>query len=168
MRLDIPAPDRPIVRPGVASRARRRLMKLEVEVCLPREAETVRLVRGVVRGALVQFGVSATCTDDIQLALSEACNNVVDHAAADDEYQVAVQLDGDQCSIIVKNVGGGFDAASLAGVMPDPSSARGRGVAIMRAVMDRVEFRSEPEDGDIVHLVKTLELTPDGPLERLG
>lgn len=143
-------------------------MKLKVEVCLPREAETVRLIRGVVRDAMVHFGVNQECTDDIQLALSEACNNVVDHATADDEYEVSVELEDDECSIAVKNVGGGFDAESLAGVMPDPSSARGRGVAIMRAVMDQVEFRSEPEAGDIVHLVKTLDLIPDGPLQRLG
>ena len=142
-------------------------MKLNVEVCLPREAETVRLIRGVVRDALVHFGVSPECTADIQLALSEACNNVVDHAAADDEYEVRVQVQDHQCAIAVKNVGGGFDAKSLEGVMPDPSSARGRGVAIMRAVMDRVEFESEPEAGDIVQLVKKLELIPDAPLERL-
>ena len=51
--------------------------------------------------------------------------------------------------------------------MPNPGSPRGRGVAIMRAVMDQVDFRSEPEAGTIVHLVKDLELEPDGALARL-
>jgi anti-sigma regulatory factor (Ser/Thr protein kinase) len=51
--------------------------------------------------------------------------------------------------------------------MPDPSSARGRGVAIMRALMDQVDFRSEPEAGTIVQLVKTLSIDSDGALARL-
>ena len=36
--------------------------------------------------------------------------------------------------------------------------------AIMGAVMDHVEFRSEPEAGTVVHLVKELTFRPDAPL----
>lgn len=139
-------------------------MNLEFRVCLPRDAATVRLVRSVVGHALTAFGADPECVGEIQLALSEACNNVVDHATADDEYEVMLKVDESRCSISVKNTGTGFDAASLAGVMPDASSPRGRGVAIMRALMDHVEFASEPESGDIVHLVKALELAEDAPL----
>lgn len=142
-------------------------MNLEVSVVLPRDAETVGLVRSVVSNALTTFGVTDECNGDIQLALSEACNNVVDHATVDDEYEVRVEVDEQQCAVIVKNTGTGFDAAGLEGIMPDVNSARGRGVAIMRALMDRVEFRSEPEEGDIVHLVKSLEVGEDAPLQRL-
>jgi hypothetical protein len=37
----------------------------------------------------------------------------------------------------------------------------------MRAVMDHVEFTSEPEVGTIVHLVKALSLVGGGALDRL-
>jgi hypothetical protein len=36
----------------------------------------------------------------------------------------------------------------------------------MRAVMDSIEFRSEPETGTIVRLVKNLSLDPAGHLAR--
>lgn len=39
---------------------------------------------------------------------------------------------------------------------------------LMRALVDRTDFHSEPEDGTIVHLVKALELEPDGALARLA
>lgn len=142
-------------------------MKLEFSVCLPRDAETVTIVRGVVTGALNLFGVTQACVDDIRLALSEACTNVVDHASADDEYEVRVDVDERECAISVTNTGSGFDATALLGHMPDASSPRGRGVAIMQALMDRVEFRSEPVRGTIVHLVKTLALDEDAVIERL-
>ena len=142
-------------------------MNLDVAVCLPKEAETVALLRGVVGNALGVFGVTRDCIEDIQLALSEACTNVIQHAAAEDAYEVRLEVDDQRCAISVKNVGGGFDATGLAGVMPDSSSQRGRGVAIMRAVMDSVEFESQPESDSIVHLVKGLAVDGDAPFARL-
>jgi serine/threonine-protein kinase RsbW len=140
---------------------------LDVAVCLPHEAETVRLIRRVVKSALRSFRVTEECIDDVCLALSEACTNVIDHAVVGDEYEVRVQIDEQNCTLSVKNTGHGFDAAGLRGVMPDPSSPRGRGVAIMRTLMDEVDFDSGEETGTIVHLVKALTIEPDGLLHRL-
>ncbi len=142
-------------------------MLLDVAVCLPKETETVSLIRAVVKNGLSTFGVTADCIDDICLALSEACTNVVQHAGLEDEYEVRLQVDEFVCAISVKNTGEGFDASTLRNVMPSPSSPRGRGAAIMRAVMDQVDFEPEPTAGTIVNLVKTLSVKPDGPLARI-
>lgn len=142
-------------------------MLLDVAVCLPHEAETVGLIRAIVKTALRSFRVTGECIDDICLALSEACTNVIDHALLGDEYEVRVQIDERTCALSVKNTGYGFDAATLRGVMPDPSSPRGRGVAIMRALMDEVDFDSGEHTGTIVYLVKALTIEPDGLLHRL-
>jgi len=143
-------------------------MDLDVTVCLPQEADTVWLVRNVVRHALNAFGVHEACIEDIALALSEACSNVIEHASSSDQYEVHLHVDEDVCELRVVNTGDdGLDAGQLAGVMPGASSASGRGVAIMRAVMDIVDFRSEPEIGTIVHLVKGLTLREDGLMARL-
>lgn len=142
-------------------------MNLDVAICLPQEAGTVALIRAGVTNILTLFGVAEQCIEDLRLALSEACTNVIDHASAEDEYEVRVQVDDERCAISVKNTGNHFDAASLEGVMPNARSARGRGVAIMRAVMDQVRFTSEPEAGTIVHLVKRIEVREDGPMARL-
>jgi serine/threonine-protein kinase RsbW len=139
---------------------------LDVAVCLPQEAQTVGLIRAVVRQGLQALGATQECVDDICLALSEACTNVIDHAVADDEYVVRLQADEDRCVLSVKNTGPGFDAGSLSDTLPDPSSARGRGVAIMHAVMDQVAFGSEPEAGTILHLVKTLSFEPGSLFDR--
>ncbi|HEX4820913.1 MAG TPA: ATP-binding protein [Acidimicrobiales bacterium] len=142
-------------------------MKLDVAICLPQEAQTVALIRGAVTSTLSLFGVEDECVEDIRLALSEACTNVIEHAQAGDEYEVRVEVDDTQCQISVKNSGNGFDFAALDGQMPDGHSARGRGVAIMRAVMDQVRFSSEPRDGTIVHLVKQLDVRDGGVMDRL-
>ncbi len=141
-------------------------MNFQVAVCLPREASTVSIVRGFLGRGLRVLGVTEECADEIELAVSEACNNVIQHAGSDDDYEVRVDIDEQRCAISVVNSGPGFDAVGLAGIMPDASSSRGRGVAVMRAVMDSIEFRSEPETGTIVRLVKNLSLDPAGHLAR--
>jgi len=141
-------------------------MKIEMALCLPRDAETVAVVRDVAIGALSKLGVREDCVEDIRLALSEACTNVIDHSGVDDEYEVRLVVEDTKCEMRVIDAGGGLDFTTLGG-MPDPMSARGRGMAIMRAVVDAVKFTSEPESGTMVHLVKQLELAPDGALARL-
>lgn len=142
-------------------------MNLDVAICLPQEAESVSVIRRVVMNALETLGIAGTCIDDIGLALSEACTNVLDHARDDDEYEVRLVVDDRRCSISVKNTADGFDATALTDTDPGELSPRGRGVTIMRAVMDHVELTSEPEVGTIVRLVKALEIDQDGAIARL-
>jgi serine/threonine-protein kinase RsbW len=142
-------------------------VQLDLAICLPQDSESVGLIRAVLTDALRRLGIEAECIDDIRLALSEACTNVLDHAADDDEYEVHIAVDGTRCTISVINAADGFDASNLGSELPDASSPRGRGVSIMRAVMDDVEVRSEPDIGTVVQLVKTLVLEPDGALARL-
>ena len=47
------------------------------------------------------------------------------------------------------------------------AAERGRGVSLMRALVDNVRFESRPQAGTIVHLVKTLELEENSPLLSL-
>ena len=142
-------------------------MNLEVAVCLPRDSETIGLARQVVADALRSFGVTRRCIEEIRLALSEACTNVIEHSGTDDEYEVRVNVDEQHSTIRVTQVGAAFDATLLADATPDENSWRGRGVGIMRALMDHVEFVPEPESGMTVHLVKTLSVEPHGLLARL-
>jgi serine/threonine-protein kinase RsbW len=142
-------------------------VNVDFVVSLPREVETVSLVRNAVAHTLTLLGVEDECIHDLMLAVSEACTNVIQHAETEDEYEVSVHVDERRCCISVKDTGAGFDAATLAGGMPDAGSLRGRGVPIMQAVTDRFEFTSSPETGTIVRLDRELSIGRDSPLSRL-
>lgn len=129
-------------------------MRVELAVRVPAEGALLGAMRRLVAGALEPLGVVPACIDQVRLGLSEACTNAVEHAGADGEYEVRMRVEQGRCEILVIDTGAGFDAASL--VAPNPESPRGRGVAIMRAVMDRVEVESGPGGGTAVRLVKDL------------
>ncbi len=138
---------------------------LDLSVSLPRESVSVPVVRRLAAQALRAFGVQEEDVDDVQLAITEACANVIDHAGATDTYDVKVELSADRCAITVVDQGGGFDAASIPS-RPLDDSEEGRGLALMRALVDNVAFRNEPQAGAVVHMVKSLRYDDDHPLRR--
>ena len=142
-------------------------MEIKFTLLLPRDALSVPVVRRVLDSSMRTLGVNEDCLTDIEIALTEACTNVLDHAAAGDEYQVVAGLDDSRCVIEVVDTGRGFDAEHLGHSDADPSSEEGRGIQLIRALVDRVHFRSRPETGMIVHLEKDLEYNEGSPLQRL-
>jgi serine/threonine-protein kinase RsbW len=136
-------------------------------LCLPRDSSTLPVVRHIAGSALEELGVETGAIEDVTLALTEAAANVVKHADVDDRYEVHVVIEDSMCEIRVIDAGRGFDSAALGMAMAAPTEERGRGMALMAALVDSVRFESRPEAGTVVHLVKDLSLRPDGPLERL-
>lgn len=136
-------------------------------LCLPRDSSTLSVVRHITASALDELGVVPEEVGDVILALTEAAANVVKHSGADDQYEVHLVIENNTCEIRVVDSGRGFDSDTLGVSMAGPSEERGRGMALMAALVDSVRFESRPEAGTIVHLVKDLTLRPDGPLRRL-
>ncbi len=134
---------------------------------LPRDQLSVPVGRHLTSHALAEVGVLEAVADDVELALAEACANVVAHSGPGDVYDVTITIGPQTCEIRVTDIGRGFDHASLSREMARADAESGRGVALMHALMDQVRFTSEPEQGTVVHLVKRLEFDDDRPARRL-
>ncbi len=143
-------------------------MEVKVTLELPRDALSVPVVRRVLATSMQTLGVETECIEDIGVALTEACTNVLDHAAGDEEYQVVAGIDDNVCTILVVDTGRGFDAAHLGHAEADPNAEEGRGIQLIRALVDRVHFRPRPEDGMIVHLEKSLAFRDGSPIRQLA
>ena len=143
-------------------------MRINFSLCLPRDSATVPVVRRICRDALSVLGVHDDCVSSIEIAVSEACTNVLKHVeGTSDSYEVTIAVDDDQCSIKVIDSGVGFDHAMHQSGNGDGLSMTaegGRGIFLMSAMVDELKFSSEPEKGTIVNLVKTLDLDPKSVL----
>jgi serine/threonine-protein kinase RsbW len=155
----------PFYWPPRAAAAAEAVPHLDLSVALPRESVSVPVVRRLAAQALRAFGVLDEDIDDVQLAITEACANVIDHAGATDTYDVKIELSADRCAITVVDQGGGFDVDQVP-EKADDDAEMGRGVALMRALVDNVAFRNEPQAGAVVHMVKALRYVDDHPLRR--
>ena len=141
-------------------------MQIVYTLQLPPDVESVPVVRGLLRASMLQLGVLEPCVDDVALAVTEACANVINHAGGG-EYSVEVEIDAEDCHIRVIDTGGGFDANSASAASDFAES--GRGVNLMRALVDEMHFiPREHEAGFVVHLTKHLELVDGSALQALS
>lgn len=142
-------------------------MRIEITMSLPRETASVPLVRRTVATALKNAGVTAECIDEVAIAVSEACTNVVQHAGQGPGYDVVLTVGDEQLTIDVTDSGRGFGDLSIPPPsMPEGEVERGRGLAMMRALTDEAVFDSVTGSGSSVHLVKALrwvDTAPRGP-----
>ena len=134
-------------------------MNIEFTVRLPADAQSVPLVRGLLRQALEHLGLASTGIDEIALPLTEACANVVQHAGEHD-YQVDVFIDTSVCRISVLDDGAGFDLAAVTAARPSSSLDGGRGLLLMRALVDELDFRATEDGRHRVTLEKRLVRQP--------
>jgi serine/threonine-protein kinase RsbW len=135
-------------------------MQLALAICLPRDGASIPVARHIIRDALRAVGVAEECIDDIAVAQTEACANVVQHSGPGDEYEVRIEIDDDRSVISVIDKGHGFDSSIVADGS-DVGSERGRGILLMRALVDDVHFVSEPDTGTAVRLEKALHFRDD-------
>lgn len=131
-------------------------MHIEFSVRFPVDARSVPAVRGLLRQALAVFRVNHGRVDEIVLAVTEACANVLQHAGEHAEYLVDVAIDEQVCRISVVDQGGGFDVAQVSAEPPRDPLDGGRGLLLMRALVDRLDFRADEDGGHRVILEKRL------------
>ena len=92
---------------------------------------------------------------DLEIALTEACANVVKHANGADKFEVHLDVDPHRCAIDVVDDGAGFDAAEAGMQHPEIESDRGRGLYLIRALGENVRMDSTPRHGSLIHFEKS-------------
>jgi serine/threonine-protein kinase RsbW len=143
-------------------------VEIKLTLALPRDELSVPVARNVLKQALGALGVERDTIADIQLALTEACTNVLDHAVEADEYEVSAGIDGEECVIEVIDRGAsGFDGSDHGHVVAEADAEGGRGIQLMRALVDKVMFESRPQVGTVVHLEKKLQWEDDSVIKAL-
>jgi len=118
-----------------------------MELQLACEPELIAVARLACATFASQFGFSLDEIEDIKLAVSEACTNVIQHAYQNrtgQNFTVRCWTEENSLVIEVMDKGRGLKG-----------DVQGRiGMTIIRAVMDFVEFRSEEGKGTVVRMVK--------------
>jgi serine/threonine-protein kinase RsbW len=142
-------------------------VEIKLTLALPRDKLSVPVVRRILKSAMDVLGVDVDVTSDVEVALTEACTNVLKHADAGEEYEVSAGIDGDLCVIEIVDRGVGFDASDLGRRAAADGAEGGRGIQLMRELVDRVSFERHEAHGTVVHLEKRLEWDEDSVIRKL-
>jgi serine/threonine-protein kinase RsbW len=117
----------------------------DIRLTMPARAENVVLARHVTAALAEAIGMTRSQVEDIRLAVTEACTNVVRHAYDGTVGPMELQVTpiGSELTIVVRDHGCGIDT--------QPASAGpGLGMPLIAALADSVEFEREPDNGSRV------------------
>ncbi len=123
----------------------------------PTRTSVVSSARDTVLGWARSCGLTADQEDSLRLALGEAIGNAVVHAPQSGEFAITAYTD-ENALVIELESPGSFHPVGPA-TMPSPSSERGRGRALMAALLDSVEYLPA-EDRTVVRMRKVLPIAP--------
>lgn len=126
----------------------------------PASFEQLDPIREFVGQAARDADMSETEICAVQMAVDEACSNIIEHAYHGREGEIEVTSDfrGDTLTIILRDYGDPFDPAGI----PEPNLScdledrrvGGLGVYLMRQLMDEVKYEQQPGAGNLLFLVK--------------
>jgi serine/threonine-protein kinase RsbW len=129
--------------------------------------ENLAKIRDFVVDAAKSAGFSDLEIYAVELAVDEACANIIEHAYGGEgvgDIQCTCQVNKDKLTITLRDSGKPFNPESV----PEPNlnvpleelQPGGAGLFLMRKMMDEVEFKFDPVKGNVLKLVKRKERKP--------
>lgn len=129
---------------------------------VPGATASLAVIRWVVSRLSVAAGLSPTAVDQVEMAVDEACTNVLDHAYADSDpkppLHVIIENTPDALIFDIIDQGKTFDYPSY----QEPKfpahwlegNERGVGLYLIHRLMDKVEYENIPHAGNRMRLTK--------------
>jgi serine/threonine-protein kinase RsbW len=131
---------------SVATVGRRQQLRSDVKLTLPARPENVAVVRHVLGAFAESMRLPDELIEDLRLAVTEACTNVVRHAYPDGvpgAVEISVEPEPDQVRIVVADYGRGIGTSS-------DTSGPGLGLPLIAAIASTVDLQSSPGAGSRV------------------
>ena len=136
-----------------------------ITLSLPSRLELLGLLDRVVLALCERLGFDDDACSQVSMSVIEAGTNAMQHGHKRDpgkSVQIRFLLYPDRLEVFVHDDGAGFDLGAVSPDVTGPDhlfDMRGRGIFIMRACCDTVEFQMGP-DGTVCHLVKLRPAAP--------
>ena len=130
-------------------------MSETIKLLVPGDPKYVSTVRLAVSSIANQAGLDMEAIEDIKVAVSEACNNIIVHGCiGDGEFQVICAVEKDRLEIVINDEGVGYDTKDYKKPNLDSPGEGGLGVFIIQALMDDVEVESKVGIGTCIKMTK--------------
>lgn len=128
---------------------------------IPSQSDNLSLIRDLVSKVAAQVGFNNDEASKIELAVDEACTNVIKHAYGNNSNEfidVLIKIENNKLIIIVSDKGKGFNPDKIK--MPDLTDSikegrkGGLGLCLIKTLMDKVDFQIKPGLKNQVKMVK--------------
>ena len=136
-----------------------------IELKIPSLPKYVSVACLTVSNIAHQMSFGKDTIEDIGLAVSEACTNVVKYAykkkSASNVIVIRAGIYPDKLDIVVMDTGRGFDPKKIKAYQRNIMTTKadkslGQGIFLIKSLMDKVEILSRNKNGTQVRMIKNL------------
>jgi len=136
-------------------------MDTEQTLTFPGRFDSLAAISEFVARAAEAAGLDARAVYQVELAVDEACSNIVEHAYGGEghgDIEVTCRINSDGLTVTLRDYGRPFDPTGVA--LPDLHASLedrdlgGLGLYFMRQLMDEVHFEFTPDSGNLLTMVK--------------
>ncbi|MBA3440711.1 MAG: ATP-binding protein [Pyrinomonadaceae bacterium] len=131
---------------------------------VPSSTQNLAIIREFVNSIGVQAGLDEMDISKVELAVDEACANVIEHAYSHDlskDVTIRATFDDAALHIDVEDTGRGFDPSSIQQAELERLVAErksgGLGMRLIKSVMDEVRYEFEPGQKNVLHMMKRIK-----------
>ena len=131
----------------------------------PGEMHYLHRIRDFITGIAEESGINEQDLDNIELAVDEACANIIEHGyeadAPDKDLTIRMEIDAEKLVLTIIDQGKQFDPRSkrqtelkeLVAMKRDG----GLGISLIKQTMDEIDYRTTPEGRNELILTKYLQ-----------
>lgn len=135
-----------------------------IELKIPARTEYITLVRLCISGIGKRKELTIDEIEDLKMVVSEVCNNSIGHAynkgASHNSIEIHFLIYLKKIIIKIRDHGHGFDTKFVKEYLrrqdDDRTEGIGLGLFLIKKLMDEVEYRSNPDNGTEVCMIKNL------------
>jgi len=128
-----------------------------VTLTLPTDLRMLSVARAFVEAVCQAHGLDKTSTHAFVLATAEAVSNIIRHAhryRPEAQFQIECRFSSDIFEVAFLDEGDPFDISAVPQLDPTELRVGGRGVYLMRALMDELICQPRGERGNTLRMVK--------------
>jgi serine/threonine-protein kinase RsbW len=138
------------------------ILKTENQISIPSSLDYLKDVDDFVEGKLKKCCLSESDLADVAISVTEAVTNAVIHGNKNDlqkRVTITLEIKKPDITVWVKDQGNGFDPGSVPSPVENNNVLKkvGRGIFILKSLMDEVNFTIEPGEGTVVKFTKHCE-----------
>jgi len=128
-----------------------------IEIRIPSQPKFLKIIRAGMNHICETMGFSQEESNNITLAVDEACSNIIKHAyggSTNQPIHVKCVLSEDRLEVILRDFGRKADESEIKSRELDDVRPGGFGVHLIKSVMDIVRYDNSYEQGNQLQLVK--------------
>ncbi|MDO4710728.1 MAG: ATP-binding protein [Peptostreptococcaceae bacterium] len=127
-----------------------------IKMTVPTDSSNISVVRMTASSIANRIGFNIEEIDDVKIAVSEACTNVIKHSKVS-TFDLFFGHGNDFMEIEIQDKGIGYDFSSLKDPeLSDDRESGGLGIYIIKMLMDEVVIDSELNKGTTIYMRKQI------------